>query len=124
MLKKMVAASLILVLGVGVVFADEIFARISKVEGNKVTFTPFKGKEKGDEETLPVAKNAKIVRGKFNKETKSVDAGDELEGGLKHKMFKDISEKGLFARITTEGKKITEIRVIQFKGKGKGKGKQ
>lgn len=119
MLRKVVAASLILVLSVGVVFAEDIFARITKVEGNKVTFTEFKGKEKGEEQTLPVAKSAKIVNGKFNKETKSVEAGDELEGGLKNKMFTDISEKGIFARITTDDKKITEIRVLRFKGKKK-----
>jgi hypothetical protein len=113
------AASLVLVLSVGVVFAEDIFARITKVEGNKVTFTEFKGKEKGEEQTLPVAKSAKIVNGKFNKETKSVEVVDEVEGGLKNKMFTDITEKGIVARITTEDKKITEIRVLRFKGKKK-----
>jgi hypothetical protein len=118
MLRKVVAASLVLVLSVGVVFADEIMARITKVEGNKVTFSEFKGKgQKGEEQTLPVAKDVKIVKGKFNKETKSVEAGEELEGGLKNKMFAEIPEKGIFARITTDDKKITEIRVIRFKGK-------
>jgi hypothetical protein len=116
----MIAASLVLVLSVGVVFAEEIFARISKVEGNKVTFTQFKGKgQQGEEQTLPVVKNAKIVKGKFNKETKSVEAGEELEGGLKNKTFQEIPEKGIFARITTEDKKITEIRVVRFGGKKK-----
>lgn len=119
MLRKVVAASLILVFCVGVTFADELFGRITKVEGNKVTFTPFKGKEKGEEQTFTVSKNVKVVKGKFNKETKSVEAGDELEGGLKHKMFKDIGEKGIFAQIVTDDNKIKEIRVMQRKGKKK-----
>jgi hypothetical protein len=120
MLRKVVCAAVILVLSVGVVMADEIRAVITKVEGNKVTFAEMKGKgEKGDEQTLPVAKDVKIVKGKFNKETKKVEVGDELEGGLKHKMFADIGEKGVRALIVTDdsNKKIKEIRV--FGGKGK-----
>ncbi|HTU90606.1 MAG TPA: hypothetical protein VMF69_11070, partial [Gemmataceae bacterium] len=104
MLRKVIAASLVLVLSVGVVFADEIRAVITKVEGNKVTFAETKGKgQKGEEQTLTVAKDAKIVKGVFNKENKTIDAGDPLEGGLKHKMFTDISEKGVRALIITEG---------------------
>jgi hypothetical protein len=125
MLRKVVAASVILVLCGGVVFAEEFFAVITKVEGNKVSFFKMEGKGKeakktGDETTMPVSKNAKIVKGKFNKETKSVEAGDELEGGLTHKMFTDINpEKGRRVMMVTEGKKITEIRVF-----GGGKKKQ
>jgi hypothetical protein len=123
MLRKVIAASLVLVLSVGVVFADEIRAVITKVEGNKITFAEMKGKgQKGDEQTLPVAKSVKIVKGKFNRETKTFEAGDELPGGLKHKMFTDIPEKGVRALIVTEGNKVTEIRV--FGGKGGGKKKQ
>jgi hypothetical protein len=120
MLRKVIAASLVLVLSVGVVLADEIRAVITKVDGNKVTFAERKGKgERGEEQTLPVAQNVKIVQGKFNKETKSVEAGDALPDGLKNKLFSEISEKGVGALIVTEDKKITEIRVFQRKGKGK-----
>lgn len=122
MLRKVVAASLVLIVSVGFVLADEIRAVITKVEGNKITFRELKGKgQKGDEQTLPVSSKVKVVKGKYNKETKSLEAGDELEGGLKHKMFSDISEKGVRATIITTDKKITEIRVG---GRGKGKGKQ
>lgn len=125
MLRKVIAASLVLVLSVGVVLADEIRAVITKVEGNKVTFAERKGKgQKGEEQTLPVAKNVKVVKGKFNRETKSFEAGDELPGGLKNKRFSDIPERGVGALIVTDGKKITEIRVFGGKGKGKGKKKQ
>lgn len=118
MLRKVIAASLVLVLSVGVMFADELRGVITKVDGNKITFAERKGKEKGEEQTFTAAKNVKVVKGKFNRETKSVEAGEELEGGLNHKMFTNISEKGVRAMIVTEGKKITEIRVF---GRGKKK---
>jgi hypothetical protein len=123
MLRKIVCIAIVLTLSAGIAFADEFGAIITKVEGNKVTFHPFefkKGANKGDEKTMKVAKDVKVVRAKFNKETKMIEAGDEIEGGLKHKMFSDIPEKGYFARISTDddNKRIKEIRVFMFK-KGK-----
>ncbi len=113
MLRKVFAASIVLVLGAGIAFADEIRAVITKVDGNKVTFAPTKGKgQKGDEQTLTAASNVKVVKGKFNKETKKAEAGDDIEGGLKHKMFSNISDKGVRAVIVTDNNKITEIRVL------------
>ncbi len=123
MLRKVVSVVVIVFLSVGVVFADEFGALITKVDGNKVTFYPFEGKgkdaKKGEEKTMKAAKDVKIVKAKFNKETKTVEAGDEIEGGLKHKMFSEIPEKGYFARITTDddNKRIKEIRVFSFKKK-------
>ena len=119
MLRKVVSAAVVLVLCVGVALADEIRAVITKVEGRNVTFAEIKGKEKGPEKTMPASKNVKVVKGKFNKETKTVEAGDEVEGGLKHKMFSEIPEKGYFAQITTDddNKRIKEIRVFSFKKK-------
>ena len=124
MLRKVVCAAVILVLSVGVVFADEFGALITKVEGNKVTFYPFEGKgkdaKKGEEKTMKTAKDVRVVKGKFNKETKMFETGDENEGGLKHKMFTEIPEKGMFSRITTDddNKRIKEISVFGGK-KGK-----
>ena len=124
MLRKLVGAAVLLVLCIGVTLADEIRAVIIKVDGDKVTFAEAKGKgEKGPEQTLPVADNVKIVKGKFNKDTKKVEAGDTIEDGLKNKMFTSIGEKGVRGLIVTDSdnKKITEIRVGGG-GKGKGKG--
>jgi hypothetical protein len=118
MLRKVVAASFVLVLSVGFVFADEIRAVITKVEGNKVTVSKIEGKKgefkKGEEQTMPVAKDVKVMAG-----AKKGEPGEPLEGGLKNKMFTDIPEKGIFARLTTEDSKITEISVFRFKGKKK-----
>jgi hypothetical protein len=107
----------VLVLCVGVALADEIRAVITKVEGRNVTFSEVKGKnDRGPEKTLPVSKSAKVVKGKFNKETKKVEAGDEIEGGIKGKLFSNINpEKGIRATIVTndDNTKITEIRIMK-----------
>ncbi|MHB1422512.1 MAG: hypothetical protein ACYC3I_04820 [Gemmataceae bacterium] len=118
MLRKVFAASVILVLTVGVALADELRGAILKVEGHKITFVQRKKGEKGEEKTFTVSKNVKVVKGMFNKETKKMEAGDPIAGGLKHKMFSEISEKGVPATIVTDNDKITEIRVF---GRGKGK---
>jgi hypothetical protein len=119
-MKRVVSAMVVLGFFAGLVLADEIRAVITKVEGDKVTFYESKGKgEKGDEKTLPVAKEVKIVKGKFNKDTKKVEAGDKIDDGLKDKTFTSIGEKGVRALVITddENKSIKEIRV--FGGKKK-----
>ena len=118
MLRKVVCLAVILFLSVGVVFADQFGALITKVDGNKVTFAPIEGKgkdaKKGEEKTMKAAKDVKIVKAKFNQETKKLEDDGEVEGGLKHKMFSEIPEKGHFAQITTDddNKRIKEIRVF------------
>lgn len=125
MLRKFVCAAVLGVFCLGVAFADEFSAIITKVEGNKITFAKTKrvGKkfEKEDEQTLPVVKDVKVVTAKRNRETKKVEAGDALEGGLKNKRFTTIDEKGVRATIVTDAdnKKITEIRVFSPRGKKK-----
>jgi len=129
MLRKVVGAVVVLGLCLGIAMADEIRAVITKVDDNKVTFQEVKGKgkdaEKGPEKTLKVSANVKIVKGKFNKDTMKVEAGDEIEKGLKNEMFsKDkLSEKAVNATIVTDdkGKEITEIRVGGRGGKKGGK---
>lgn len=119
MLRKVISALVVLVMCIGITLADEIRAVITKVEGDKVTFTEIKGKEKGDSKTLPVADGVKVLKGKFNKDTKKFEAGDAIEGGLKSELFSKIGEKGVGAQIVTDGdnKKITEIRVMGGKKK-------
>ena len=124
MLRKIIGAAVVLVLFVGVTLADEIRAVITKVDGDKITFAPFEGKgkdaKKGDEKTLPVATGVKVVKMKRNPETKKFEPDDDVSDGLKNKIFSSISEKGVRATVVTDsdGKKITEIRVME-RGKGK-----
>lgn len=118
MLRKLIGTVLVMVFCVGFSLAEEMRAIVTKIDGNKITFAENKGKgEKGAEQTLPVTDSCKVVKAKFNKETKKVEAGDALEGGLKNELFTKIGEKGLGATLVIEDKKITEIRV--FAGKGK-----
>jgi hypothetical protein len=113
---RKVCAAVVLVLGAGVAFAEDIRAVITKVEGDKVTFAPIEGKgkniTKGEEKTLPVAKDVKVVAPKFNKETKKREWVD-LENGLKNEVFSKIGEKGIRTTIVTDSdnKKIMEIRL-------------
>jgi len=125
MLRKVVSAAVILVLCVGVALADEIRVFITKVDGDKVTFAENKGKgEKGDSKTLPVDAKVKVVKGKYDKDTMKTTALDEaIEGGLKHKMFTEINEKGVQATIITKDNKITDILVTGGRGGKKGKDK-
>jgi hypothetical protein len=138
MLRKVISAFVVLVLCVGFTLADEIRAVITKVDGDKVTFAEVKGGgrgkggkgkggtiEKGPEKTLPVTSTVKVVKGKFDKETKKWEAGEAIEKGLKSDTFTKIdAEKGVPATIITDAdnKNITEIRVTTG-GRGGKKGK-
>jgi len=118
MLRKLVGAAIVMSVCLGIALADEMIVSITKVDGNKITFNPLKGKEKGDEKTMTAADNVKVVKGTYNKDTKSVDDPQPVDDGLKAKAFGKIdSEKGMKAQIVTSGDKITEIRL--FKGKKK-----
>jgi hypothetical protein len=118
MLRKVVPAVVVLLFCVGITLAEDIRAIITKVDGNKVTFAENKGKgEKGDSQTLEASATVKVNKGKFNKDTKKLEAGDPVDGGLKAEQFTKIGEKGLPATITVEDKKITSI--IVFGGKAK-----
>jgi len=118
MLRTLLCSCLaLLISGVAFVFAEDWTGRIKKVEGDKVTFQ--KGKfnketkkfeDEGDPVTLS-AKDAKVSVGKFNKETKKVDYEDVKEG-IGADVFKNIdAEKGKFATVTVEDKKITAIKI-------------
>ena len=134
-MRKFVAASLVLVIAVAVAAADEFVGFITKFEDGKMSVKKSKGTEPPEEVTLKVADNVKIVRGKVNKDTMKIEAGEDFEGGKDAlaKLVKETAERvkkwieegkkgfglGVFASIVTEGDKVTEIRVT-----GGGKKKQ
>ena len=126
MLRKLACVGVVLTFCLSVALADEFGAIITKVDGNKVTFTKVKFNpdtkkvEKGEEMTLPAAKSVKVVKGTFNKDTKKLEAGDEIGNGLKAEVLSNIGEKGVRAQIVTDpdNKKITEIRIGGGKKKG------
>jgi hypothetical protein len=124
----------------GYALAEDITCAIQKVDTDKGTITyvkkagfGFGGKGKGkgggkkdetpaDPVTVSVAKTVKIVKGKFDMESKKLVAGDEIKDGFKDDTFTKIGEKGVFATITVaddgpDKGKVTQVMV--FGGKKK-----
>jgi len=119
MLRKFACAAVIVVMGLGVALADEFQATITKVDNGKVTFRKGKAKDTGEAVTLPVMGDVKVTKGKFNRDTKKVEAGDPIEKGLQNAQFSKIGDKGLRATITTDATNthITAIIVAGAKKK-------
>ncbi len=121
MFRKLVCAMFVMTIAIGVTFAD-FNATITKVDGSKVTIQKYKkvkGKapeKDGDATTIDVG-TAKVVKGTFNKDTKKLEAGDAIEGGLKAEIFAKIGEKGVQARFIEEGDKVTTIMILGGKKK-------
>jgi hypothetical protein len=114
LLRKFACVAVLLVLGVGLVMAEEFGVNIQKVDGNKIT--AIKGKKKdqpGTEVTLTATDDVKVFKGKFNQDTKKLEKGDAIADGLKAEVFTKIDEKkGLNVRVTTnDDGKVTEIVV-------------
>ena len=113
MLWKTLCAGVVLAVTVGVTTAEEFFGAILKVEKGKISFVTRKKGEKGEEKSFSLAKGLKVVKGKLNVEEKKIEAGEAIEGGLKNKIFQEISEKGVRAQIiTNDDGKVTEIRIL------------
>jgi len=128
MLRKLACAAVVLTFSVGLILAEDFNVNIKKVDGDKITAIKggkfnkdTKKLEGGDEITLTVTSAVKVVSGKKNKDTKKIETGDAIEGGLKNKMFTDIGENGLNSRVTTnDDGKVTEIIVLGGKKKKAG----
>jgi len=115
MFRKVIGALVLGVLCGGIAFAEEIRGVIFKVDGDKVTFAKSEKKGETGDKKVYDAKGAKVVKGVFNKDTKKLEAGDAIEGGLQATQLKDIGEKGVRATIDADGDKIKQI--ILFGGK-------
>jgi hypothetical protein len=134
MARKFVFSFVVVACSIGVLAAEDFTGRITKVSGGKITFQETKfskdddGKFKvdnvGSPKDLTVADNVKVTKGggfggKGGKGGKG--KATEVEDGMKNAMFTTLPEKGLNARITVEGDKVTAINVL---GGGKGKKKK
>ena len=123
-MSKIAASITMLLFTFSVASADDFFASIKKVDGNKVTLVKFKGFKKGEkgageEVTLTASAKVNVVKGKFNKETKKVEAGKAIDAGLKSEVFASGSTR---ARVTVDADgNITDIVVMKSKNKGKKK---
>ena len=116
MIRKLVCAMFVMAVGVGIIMAKEEGGVITNVKGKKFTFQKReKGKDVGDKVELTLANDGVVAKGNFNKDTKKVEKGDVLEGGLSNKAFAD--EKGATVRITFEGTTASQILVVGKKKK-------
>src|SRR5262245_8907603 len=117
--RQLACAAVMVCLAVGGAGAEEFVAFVTKVQDGQVTFAKFKISQKidkGEEKTLPAAKDVKVFKvGKVDKDTKKFTRGEAVEDGLKNELFQKIDAKGLLVRITTDqdNKTITEIIVLQ-----------
>jgi hypothetical protein len=127
MVRKLFCSMFVMTLAIGFVAAEEFNATITKVDGDKVTYQKYKkatekgkkGEKDGDAVTI-TAKGATVAKNVGKKG--QFEVGDKIEDGLKNEMFTKISDKGVNARITTDGEgdkatKITQILVIGGKKK-------
>jgi hypothetical protein len=114
MLSRFIGAALVLVIG-GVVLAGEYTGLITKHDKTDgITFKArVKGEKKGVEKTIKVGKSVKIT-----KDDESVKADDFSEMVTKAAEGKG-KQKGVFAKITTEGEgdseMVTKIEVMKGK---------
>jgi hypothetical protein len=123
MLRKAVCAVAVVAFSVGLAVAADIRGVITKVsdDGKTITVKEFDKETKkfGDAKDYTVAASLKVLKGKRNPDTKKLEAGEELSGGLTNDMFKNIGKRGVFASITTDDSgNVTQI----IAGGGRGKG--
>jgi len=129
-MRKFVCAAVVTVLAVSFAMAEDFRAIVTKVDGDNVSFKKApaeKGGKFGEETTLPLAAGAKLVKGKASKGDDGsfkIEAGEALDKDAVKAMMAKASEgkfKGVFAHVVTDadGKKITEVRFVQFGKKKK-----
>jgi hypothetical protein len=101
-LRNVLGALALIVLSVGLVVAEPVKGRITKIGDGKITVvTGKKGETKT--ETYELAKDVKVVRQKKGEKV-------EADGGLKNEALQNIdAKKGVFATVNVEGNKVTEI---------------
>jgi len=120
MLRKCVFAVVAVVFSVGVILAGEPFVgMITKVDGDSIYVK--KGTKAEGEKKYEFAKEATkfkvAAKVSVMKKGKKGAEPTELAGGLSNDMFKNASEKGVVAQITTKGDEVTAITIM---GGGKG----
>jgi hypothetical protein len=124
MIRRFTLAALVVAFTFTFAYSETFQAKVTKVEGNKITYQKgkfdFKAKKfetSGDPVTTEAIKDVEVVTAGFGKGKK----GEPLEGGLTNEMFKNIDkEKGVVVTITTADDgdnkgKITKISTFKKK---------
>jgi len=108
----MLSAAVLVVLTATFALAQEgeknvMLGKITKVEGNKITFQAYdrETKKLGEAKEMQTAENAKYFEQK-GKEKQAVS------GGLQADAFKNLGAQGHWAAIRVEGDRVSEIRLL------------
>ncbi len=120
MKSRLLWAGCVLLMGLGFIQADEFTATLIKVADGKITYSRGGGKKK-KEATLPAAENCQVFVAKYDKKAKTIDAGDELTGGLKNPIFSKLDKEAVDAWVRTNkaNDTIVELRLFQKAKKNK-----
>jgi hypothetical protein len=113
-MRSLIVAGVFLTMSLGLVMAETFNGQIVEIKGNKLTV--IKGKKKdveGKEVTLTVDAKVKVSKGKFNPDTKKVEATDAIPEGIKS----DLLVKGKNISITTDDTS-GNVTAIILGGKG------
>jgi len=105
MLKKFGCAVAVLLVG-SIALAETVRGVITEVKDDSITVNVrVKGEKKGEKKTFKIGKSVKVskMKGKDDSEDSSLKALKEAIEGSKGK-------RGVFASITTDGDKATEIK--------------
>ena len=119
-MRKFLCATVVTVCVLSVAMAEDVRGRITKIEGDKMTIVSGK---KGEQKTTEVTLTAKtkFVKGKFNKAEKKVEPGAAVEGGKTtlSTMLDKAGKRGVFALVTVENGKATQVIIMGGKGRKK-----
>ena len=119
---KFIGCVTLFLFGIGAVGAEEFLVSIKSVDGSKITYTKvLKGKKNknappAEAMTATATSDVKVIKGTYDKATKTYTAGDAIEGGLTAKVFSNPAT----AMITiNDSGMVTQVMVVPAKRKKK-----
>jgi len=121
MLRRSLAAALVMFVITGFVLAEDITGLIVKVDGDKITVKTRDKDKKSTEKEYKLSKEVKITKaGKTKDDEPTKLSKDELsELAKKGFKIKDKTVEGVMAKITTKDDEVTAITVGGRGGKKK-----
>src|SRR5262249_4586591 len=113
-MRRVAIAATLVCLAIGVVQAEELTGYITKIDGDRVTFSPLRKKGSTDspaEMTFQLSKDVKVAQGKLNKDTKKYEATEEIPDGLRNPMFTTGKAR---ARITINNNRDRILQILSI----------
>ena|SRR5947209_290001 len=105
MFRVLAGTALVIAMSFGVVSAESVKGKITRISGDTITFTAKAPKgQKGESKSYDAAKDVKVY--KMDKKTR-LDVSD----GLNAAELKNLGKKGVQATLTVVDNKVTEITI-------------